>query len=251
MPVDFIDIEATEPDYYKVLRQISETPLDLLMMDLTFSAETQKFGNTEVIYERRALLLYKNIPVLVCAHYCVPNTLCRIKYLLSIPETPLCSFDVSCVLLILSNSMSLILPFLAMSLSGRFADSLSSQVVDLVPNGRNIAVTDDNKSDYIRLVAHHRMTAAIRSQIDAFLQGFYDLVPAELVCIFSPTELELLICGLPDVNIEELQQQTDYHQYKASDEVIVWFWDALKSLNREERASFLQFVTGTSKVTDS
>lgn len=48
MPVDFTDIEATEPDYYKVLRQILETPLDDLMMDLTFSAETQKFGRTEV-----------------------------------------------------------------------------------------------------------------------------------------------------------------------------------------------------------
>ena len=122
------------------------------------------------------------------------------------------------------------------------------QVVDLIQNGRNIAVTDDNKTDYIRLIAHHRMTSGIRSQIDSFLLGFYDLVPAVLINIFSPAELELLICGLPDVNIEELQQHTDYHQYKASDEVIVWFWDTLKGLDREERASFLQFVTGTSKV---
>ena len=73
-------------------------------------------------------------------------------------------------------------------------------------------------------------------------------MPAELVSIFSPTELELLICGLPDVSIDELQQHTDYHQYKATDESIVWFWEALRSFNREERASFLQFVTGTSKV---
>ena len=49
MPVDFLDIEATEPDYYKTLRQVLETPLDLLMMDLTFSAEVQQFGRTEVI----------------------------------------------------------------------------------------------------------------------------------------------------------------------------------------------------------
>ncbi len=118
----------------------------------------------------------------------------------------------------------------------------------MIPNGRNILVTDDNKADYIRLIAHHRMTSAIRAQIDSFLQGFYDLVPAELVSVFSPAELELLICGLPDVNVSELQANTDYHQYRASDEVIVWFWDALKSFNREERASFLQFVTGTSKV---
>lgn len=122
------------------------------------------------------------------------------------------------------------------------------QIVDLIPNGRNIPVTDDNKHDYISRIAHHRMTAAIKAQIDSFLQGFYDLVPPELISIFSPTELELLICGLPEVNIEELQMHTEYHQYKSTDEVIVWFWDTLKNFNREERAAFLQFVTGTSKV---
>lgn len=120
--------------------------------------------------------------------------------------------------------------------------------MELIPDGANILVTDENKAEYVRLMAHHRMTAAISPQIDAFLSGFYDLVPPELVCIFSPTELELLICGLPEVNIEELRQQTEYHQYRAGDDIIVWFWDALRSFNREERALFLQFVTGTSKV---
>ena len=42
---------------------------------------------------------------------------------------------------------------------------ISYKVVDLIPGGRNIAVTDETKAEYIRLVAHHRMTAAIRSQV--------------------------------------------------------------------------------------
>eukprot|EP00981_Chlorochromonas_danica_P007095 scaffold1551_cov164-Ochromonas_danica.AAC.23 len=120
--------------------------------------------------------------------------------------------------------------------------------IDLIPNGSNIAVTEDNKWDYVRLVAHHRMTSAISSQIDAFLAGFYDLIPPELVCIFSPAELELLICGLPDVDVDELQANTEYHQYRQTDDMVKWFWSALRSFSREERASFLQFVTGTSKV---
>jgi E3 ubiquitin-protein ligase HUWE1 len=92
------------------------------------------------------------------------------------------------------------------------------------------------------------MTTAIRSQIDSFLHGFHDLAPAELISIFSPTELELLICGLPDVDIEDLRIHTDYHQYRESDDVIIWLWDVLRGYSREERAMFLQFVTGTSKV---
>ena len=85
-------------------------------------------------------------------------------------------------------------------------------------------------------------------QIEAFLDGFYQLVPPELISIFSPTELELLICGLPDVDVDELCANTEYHQYRSTDAMIVWFWEVLRGFNREERALFLQFVTGTSKV---
>merc|ERR1712137_159500 len=122
------------------------------------------------------------------------------------------------------------------------------EVVDLIPNGRNIPVTDENKVDYIRLIAHHRMTNGIRAQIDSFLEGFYDLIPPHLICIFTPAELELLVCGLPDVDFNDLQLHTDYHHYKASDDIIKWFWEILHGYKMEDRACFLQFLTGTSKV---
>ena len=50
------------------------------------------------------------------------------------------------------------------------------------------------------------------------------------------------------VNIDDLQSFTEYHQYKASDPQILWFWEVVRGLDREQRAAFLQFVTGTSKV---
>ncbi len=49
MPVDFSDIESTEPDYFKSLRMMLDHPLDILgFTGLTFTAEIQKFGRTEV-----------------------------------------------------------------------------------------------------------------------------------------------------------------------------------------------------------
>lgn len=167
-PVDYSDLEALEPDYYNSLKQILNIPIESLGLDLTFSADMQKFGKQEVI--------------------------------------------------------------------------------DLVPSGRSIPVTDENKFDYVQLTAQHRMTTGIRSQIDAFLSGFYELVPPELISIFSPTELELLICGLPDVDIEELKLYTEYSQFRVTDSSIIWFWEVLKTFNQEEKALFLLFVTGTSKV---
>lgn len=92
------------------------------------------------------------------------------------------------------------------------------------------------------------MTTAISSQIKAFLDGFHELVSKDLIQIFTPRELELLISGLPDIDIHDLKKNTDYNGWKATDRQIEWFWNVLFSLSRNEKASFLQFVTGSSKV---
>ncbi|KAF1786244.1 protein of unknown function DUF4414 [Phytophthora cactorum] len=122
------------------------------------------------------------------------------------------------------------------------------EVVDLIPNGRNVPVTDENKMEYVKLVTHHRMATGIRQQIDAFLKGFHQLVPPELIAIFNENELELLISGMPEIDIDDLKANTEYANYKPTDSVIRWFWNVLYSFTHEERALFLQFVTGTSKV---
>ena len=65
---------------------------------------------------------------------------------------------------------------------------------------------------------------------------------------FNEQELELLISGTPDIDVDEWRSATEYNGYSSSDPVIVWFWRALKSFNREERAKVLSFATGTSRV---
>lgn len=123
-----------------------------------------------------------------------------------------------------------------------------NQIVDLIPNGRTIPVTDETKAQYVSLVCQHRMTNAIQSQIKAYLDGFYELVSPELIVIFSPRELELLISGLPDIDILDLKKNTEYQGWKTTDTEIEWFWNIMVSLSRNQKASFLQFVTGSSKV---
>ena len=123
-----------------------------------------------------------------------------------------------------------------------------TRLVDLIPDGRKVHVTEENKSKYVSLVCQHRMTTAISSQIKAYLDGFYELVSPELIAIFTARELELLISGLPDIDVHDLKQNTDYVGWKATDNQIQWFWNVLFSLSRNQKAAFLQFVTGSSKV---
>lgn len=73
---------------------------------------------------------------------------------------------------------------------------------ELKPGGRDIPVTEANKHEYVNLVAEHRMTTAIRPQITAFLEGFHELIPKELIAVFNDKELELLISGLPEIDSE-------------------------------------------------
>jgi hypothetical protein len=122
-------------------------------------------------------------------------------------------------------------------------------VIELCPNGANMKVTDANKRDYVDAVARHRMTSAIEPQIHAFLEGFWNVLPRVSLQLFSDHELELMISGLPDVDVLDLRANCEYHGgYSASSQVILWFWEILIAMDSEQRALLLQFVTGTSKV---
>lgn len=91
-----------------------------------------------------------------------------------------------------------------------------SEIRDLKPTGRNIPVTEENKKEYVKLVCQMKMTGAIRKQIDSFLEGFYEIIPKRLISIFDEQELELLISGLPNIDLDDLKANTEYHKYTES-----------------------------------
>ena len=122
------------------------------------------------------------------------------------------------------------------------------KVIDLKPDGRNIPVTETNKVEYVRLVTEQKLVVAIQDQIQAFLSGFHEIIPKDLIKIFNEQELELLISGLPDIDIDDWKNNTEYQNYTASSPQIQWFWRAVRSFSQEERAKLIQFATGTSKV---
>ncbi|OHE97086.1 HECT-domain-containing protein [Colletotrichum orchidophilum] len=123
-----------------------------------------------------------------------------------------------------------------------------TRTVDLCTGGRDIAVTEENKHDYVRLVVEHKLLSSVKEQMEHFLKGFHDIIPADLISIFNEQELELLISGLPDIDVDDWKSNTEYHNYTPSSPQIQWFWRAIRSFDKEERAKLLQFVTGTSKV---
>ena len=123
-----------------------------------------------------------------------------------------------------------------------------TQVHDLIENGRNVPVTDENKFDYVNLVTAYRMTNAVKDQVAAFVKGFEEIIPRETISILNAAELELLISGTPDIDIEDLRANTEYHGYTVGSSQIQWFWDVVREMSKDDLARLLMFTTGTSKV---
>lgn len=167
IPVDFKDLEAADPEFYKSLVWILENDITDVM-EMTFSLEVDEFG--------------------------------------------------------------------------------SHKIIDLIPDGRSVPVTEANKREYVRLVTECKLTTAIKPQIDAFLRGFHEIIPESLIAIFNEQELELLISGMPDIDVDDWRNNTEYSGYTVSSPTIHWFWRTVRSFDQEYRAKLLQFVTGTSKV---
>ncbi|XP_075591022.1 uncharacterized protein LOC142597892 [Dermatophagoides farinae] len=122
------------------------------------------------------------------------------------------------------------------------------KTTELIPNGNNIPVTDDNKLEYVNLLCEFKCLRGIKEQVTAFMKGFNSLIPRFLISIFDEMEIELLICGLPDISIDDLQAHTIYSNYVKEDKTIIHFWEVLREFDTNQVASFLQFVTGSGKV---
>ncbi|XP_073440917.1 E3 ubiquitin-protein ligase NEDD4-like isoform X10 [Dendrobates tinctorius] len=121
--------------------------------------------------------------------------------------------------------------------------------VDLKPNGSEMVLTNDNKREYIDLVIQWRFVNRVQKQMNAFLEGFTELIPIDLIKIFDENELELLMCGLGDVDVNDWRQHTLYkNSYCPNHPVIQWYWKAVLLMDAEKRIRLLQFVTGTSRV---
>ncbi|KRF84216.1 E3 ubiquitin-protein ligase Nedd-4 isoform X7 [Drosophila virilis] len=120
---------------------------------------------------------------------------------------------------------------------------------ELKPGGANIDVTNENKDEYIKLVIEWRFVARVKDQMTAFLDGFGSIIPLNLIKIFDEHELELLMCGIQNIDVKDWRENTLYKgDYHMNHIIIQWFWRAVLSFSNEMRSRLLQFVTGTSRV---
>ncbi|XP_056308569.1 itchy E3 ubiquitin protein ligase b isoform X2 [Danio aesculapii] len=119
---------------------------------------------------------------------------------------------------------------------------------ELKPDGGNIQVTEENKEEYIRLVAEWRLSRGVEEQTQAFFEGFNEVLPQQYLQYFDAKELEVMLCGMQEIDLNDWQRNTIYRHYTSSSKQIMWFWQFIKEMDNEKRMRLLQFVTGTCRL---
>lgn len=118
------------------------------------------------------------------------------------------------------------------------------QTHDLVPGGAEIAVTKDNRLQYIYRMSHYRLTTQIARQSQAFFSGLSEMIDPRWLRMLDPSELRILISGTDQaVDVEDLREHTLYAGFDPADDTITFFWQALERMSRADKRAFLKFVT--------
>ncbi|TMW57731.1 hypothetical protein Poli38472_014334 [Pythium oligandrum] len=120
--------------------------------------------------------------------------------------------------------------------------------IDLIPNGRNVGVTDANKKEYLMRRAQHVHVESVSSQLYALCKGFYEVVPQELLLIFDPEEIDYVLCGSDEIDVGEWERTTRFNQYLYQHPVKKWFWQLVREMPLDYKKRLLHFTTGSTRV---
>jgi hypothetical protein len=94
--------------------------------------------------------------------------------------------------------------------------SSDESIVELKEGGKNIPVTWALRAEYARLVKAFRLHE-VSSQVAAIRRGLISIIPARFLALLTWKELELEVCGSPEIDVALLKQNTTYTGCSSTD----------------------------------
>ncbi|KAG6609405.1 uncharacterized protein IUM83_00497 [Phytophthora cinnamomi] len=123
--------------------------------------------------------------------------------------------------------------------------------VELIPSGADVSLHDGNKHLYVAKVAQYYLFDSVRAEILSIMEGLRSVISDTVLHVFDFKELDLLLSGLPQIDVNDWRQHTDVRFFEQSThefELIGWFWEILEAFTQDQRGRLLQYVTGSSGV---
>jgi E3 ubiquitin-protein ligase TRIP12 len=115
---------------------------------------------------------------------------------------------------------------------------------------QNTTVNIHNLEDYVASVVDATVNSGIMKQVEAFRSGFSQVFDISSLQIFSPQELDYLICGRQEIwEPESLVDNIKFdHGYTAKSPAIVNLLEIMAEFTPDQQHAFCQFVTGASRL---
>jgi len=67
--------------------------------------------------------------------------------------------------------------------------------------------------------------------------------------VFEPHELEMMINGVPFIDVDDWEANTIYKgAYSSDHKVIGWFWKILREMSQKDLSKLLQYCTGSTRT---
>ena len=124
-----------------------------------------------------------------------------------------------------------------------------SRVVELIPDGANIPVTNANREEYVERYVRFYLDESVQNQFQPFALGFKEVVSGPVLKLFQPSELELMICGSRELDFAALEKSAHCTDgYNKDSQIIRWLWSIIRELSPKEKRQFLQFITGSDRA---
>jgi len=118
---------------------------------------------------------------------------------------------------------------------------------ELIPNGKNIYVTWENRYDYVSRVIEYKLAEG-QIQLELIKEGLASIIPPDVLLLFTWQQLELTICGSPSIDIRLLKDSTVYEDVHPDEPHINYFWQVLEEFDHDQRSKFLQFVWARTRL---
>lgn len=118
----------------------------------------------------------------------------------------------------------------------------------LKPRGDRIPVTKQNRQEYVNLYVDYLLNRSIYQQFASFYHGFHSVCASNALIMLRPEEVEMLVCGNPELAMDALRKVTVYEGYTKNDPTVRYFWDVVLSFSLDLKKKLLLFATGSDRV---
>jgi len=139
---------------------------------------------------------------------------------------------------------------LDLTFSIELSNEEGGDMVELIPGGRDVAVTSQNVYEYVRRYAEYRMIKAQERALEQLKTGVLDVLPSSALEGLTAEDFRLLLNGVGEVSVQTLISYTSFNDESGEGGEKLfkfkrWFWTIVEKMNNQERQDLVYFWTGS------